>query len=130
MANAAWIALGGAIGALARFGVTSVALRWGGATFPWGTLAVNLLGSFLAGFLWAILADTVGRQRINAVFMIGVLGAFTTFSTYSLESIRLFHEGETTLALINVLANNVGALLAVVAGFSVARLLTGFSPKP
>lgn len=113
-----------------RYGVTRAALRLCGADFPWGTLAVNLIGSFMAGFLWAILADTVGRQRLNAVFIIGVLGAFTTFSAYTLESIRLFQEGQTGLALTNILANNLGALLAVLAGFVAARALTGNYGNP
>ena len=68
-----------------------------------------------------MLDETTGQQRTNAFFFIGILGAFTTFSAYALESMRLVHEGKMGLAAANVLANNVGALLAVFAGFAIAR---------
>ncbi len=113
------------MGASMRYAVSVAAFRLAGSGFPWGTLVVNILGSLLAGFAWAILGETSGQQRINALFFIGLLGAFTTFSAYSLESYRLYVDGKTSLALMNVLANNVGALLAVVAGFAMARVVLG-----
>jgi len=98
-----------------------VAFRFAGASFPWGTLVVNVAGSFLAGFVWAILDQTTGSQRAHAFFIIGMLGAFTTFSTYAIDSLRMFQEGQVGLAVTNVAANNMGALLAVVAGFAIAK---------
>ena len=71
MTQLIYIALGGAIGAVGRFGVSMVVLRYAGGGFPWGTLAVNVAGSFLAGILWAVLDQTQGTQRLHAVFMIG-----------------------------------------------------------
>ncbi|HAY36337.1 MAG TPA: fluoride efflux transporter CrcB [Bacteroidetes bacterium] len=116
-----YIVAGGAIGAGLRYAASLVAFRFVGGSYPWGTLIVNVIGSFLAGFIWAMLDETTGQQRTNAFFFIGVLGAFTTFSAYALESMRLVQEGELGLAAANVLANNVGALLAVFAGFAIAR---------
>jgi len=118
-----YIAVGGALGASLRYGVSMLALRWMGSGFPWGTLAVNVIGSLLAGFVFGFLNETTGQQRLNALFFIGLLGAFTTFSAFSLESMRLFNDGQTGLALGNVIANNVGALLAVGLGFMLARSL-------
>lgn len=116
-----YIALGGATGAGLRYAVSLVAFRLGGGEFPWGTLVVNVVGSLLAGFVWGLLDETTGQQRTNAFFFIGLLGAFTTFSAYSLDSMRLFNDNRTMMALVNVLANNIGALVAVFAGFAIAR---------
>lgn len=120
-----YVALGGALGAVLRFSVSMGMVRYMGSGFPWGTLVVNVVGSFVAGFLWSILGSTVGQQRMNALFFIGLLGAFTTFSAYSVESLRLYQDGHAMLAAVNVLANNIGALLAVVGGFMAGSLLTG-----
>ena len=68
-----------------------------------------------------MLNETTGSQRTHAFFFVGVLGAFTTFSAYALESLKLFEDGKTGLALINVIANNVGALGAVFIGFAIAK---------
>lgn len=112
-----YVAAGGALGACLRYVVSLAALRIGGSGFPWGTLAVNILGSLAAGFLWSLLFETTGRGRLQAVFLIGMLGAFTTFSAFSLETLRLWESGHAGLAAANVAANNIGALLAVAAGY-------------
>lgn len=125
MTQLVYIALGGAIGAVSRFGLSLAILRYAESGFPWGTLAVNVLGSFLAGILWAILGQTEGQQRMNALFMIGVLGAFTTFSAFSVESLRLYEDGRTMMAVANVLANNLGALAAAFGGVWAGRSLLG-----
>lgn len=116
-----YIAIGGALGAVSRFGVSMAVLRLAGSGFPWGTLVVNILGSFLAGVVWAVLGHTQGQQRLNALFLIGLLGAFTTFSAFSVESLRLYEDGKTMLTVANVLANNLGALVAVAGGFWAGR---------
>ncbi len=118
-----YVIAGGALGASLRYGVSLAAFRLGGASFPWGTLAVNIIGSFIAGFIWALLEQTTGNQRSQAFFIIGLCGAFTTFSAYALESLRMFNEGHAGLALTNVLANNTGSILAVIAGFGLAKWL-------
>lgn len=123
MVRLGYILLGGAVGAALRYGVGMLAVRWVGAHFPWGTLAVNVLGSLVAGFLWGMLGGVSPESRTHALFFIGLLGAFTTFSAYALDSLRLLQEERVAEALANVAANNLGALLAVFVGFSLARIL-------
>jgi fluoride exporter len=123
MSKLVYILAGGALGASMRYGISLLVFRVACGSFPWGTLIVNVLGSFLAGFAWAYLNQSSGPERINALFIIGMMGAFTTFSAYALESLRLFESGSINLALGNVLANNSGALLAAFAGFTLARWL-------
>lgn len=121
--NLLYVIAGGALGAALRFGVSGVAIQIGRGSFPWGTLFVNVVGSLLAGFIWGILDQASPDQRTQAFFIVGLCGAFTTFSAYALDSLRLFQENETGLAILNVLGNNVGSLLAVFAGFGLAKWL-------
>lgn len=98
------IAAGGALGALLRFWVSNGIYALLGRNFPYGTLAVNVLGSLLMGFLYVMLVDklAVGPQW-RAVLLIGLLGAFTTFSTFSMETLNLVEAGEVFKALLNIL---------------------------
>jgi len=118
-----YIALGGALGATLRYLTSVVMFKALGGEFPWGTLAVNVLGSLAAGFVWGLLGDSTGSQRTQALFFIGLLGAFTTFSAYALDSLQLVQDGQLGMASINVIANNLGAMLAAGAGYVVARAL-------
>lgn len=117
------IALGGAFGALLRYGVSGLTHRLAGASFPWGTLAVNLLGCLLIGFLWAFSEKVQLSPGVRLLVFTGVLGAFTTFSTFGLESFNLFREGEVGRGIVNILASNVLGLGCVFLGFIAARLL-------
>ena len=83
------IAAGGAIGAVLRYGVAGVVQNSMVSMYPWGTLAVNLIGSFLAGLLWALAAHTYLPPQLKTFMFIGILGGFTTFSTYMLETFHL-----------------------------------------
>lgn len=121
------IAAGGAGGALLRYGISGVAYRLLGETFPWGTLAVNLMGCFLIGLLWGISERTPLSPNASIFLFTGILGGFTTFSTFGLETFSLFRDGEVMLGLVNVLASNVAGLVAVTLGFVLARLLPGLS---
>lgn len=121
------IAGGGALGALLRYGVSGVALRLLGAGFPWGTLCANLLGCFLIGLLWVLAERVAFHPHVNPFLFTGVLGAFTTFSTYSLESINLLQDGEVLRGVLNIAVSNGLGLVAVVAGFVCAQLLIGSS---
>ncbi len=120
-----WVAAGGAVGSALRFGLSEwMAARFGGA-FPWGTLAVNVAGSCLIGVFAALaapdgvryLAGTSGR----ALLMVGVCGGFTTFSSFSLQTLALAQEGHWVAAAANVLGSVVACLIAVVAGFAVGE---------
>jgi fluoride exporter len=107
-----WIALGGALGSVARFICTEwVQARWSG--FPWGTLAVNVLGSVVIGALAALNDSEHGAMSLltRQFLLAGVLGGFTTFSSFSLQTLVLMRSGEVLLAGLNVLAS-VGLCLA------------------
>ena len=117
------VAVGGALGASARYGVSRLAVHLGLTAFPWGTWAVNLAGCFLlgVGLPWL----TGGHPRLSAFAAVGFLGAFTTFSAFSLDTLLLLQSGRIGLAALNAVGS-VGAGLALVAlGLGLARLLGG-----
>ena len=118
------IAAGGAIGAPLRY-LTSIGLaKLLGANFPYGTLTVNTLGSFLIGVLsLLILYSTDYSNELTAFFMIGFLGAYTTFSSFSLETQLLFMEKGLMLALLNIFLNVSCCLLGVYLGSLLGRAL-------
>lgn len=118
------VAAGGAAGAVCRWLLASTIQRMAGGTFPWGTFAVNALGSLLLGFLfvWLIERSTAGDVARLAV-TVGFLGAFTTFSTYSLESVRLLQEGAFGLAFGNVMGQVAVCLGLTWLGIQLARAL-------
>ena len=117
------VALGGAIGASARYLTGVAALRLMGPGFPWGTLVVNVIGSFLMGAIVIILAE-LSANRFAPLLMTGLLGGFTTFSAFSLDAVTLWERGETMQAATYVVASVVLSLAALMAGLFVARTLT------
>ena len=114
------VALGGAIGASARYLTNITATRVMGHGYPWGTLAVNVLGSFLMGVLVVVLAKK-GGNAYAPLLMTGLLGGFTTFSAYSLDAFTLFERGQLGAAAGYVLASVVLSILAIVAGILLTR---------
>jgi fluoride exporter len=119
------IALGGAAGAVARYVLDSaVSERWPSA-FPWGTLAVNLSGTLILGFLFALTIERgVLPASSRAPLMIGFLGAYTTFSTLMLESWHLVEDGAVGIAVANIVGSCVLGLVAVFIGLAIGRALT------
>ena len=117
------IAAGGAIGSVLRYGLSGMAYRLLGSTFPWGTLIVNVVGCFVIGLIWGLAERFPLRPTTNLLIFGGILGAFTTFSTYGLESINLLRDGETARAIVNIAASNLIGLLVVYLGFVLARLV-------
>ena len=120
------VGLAGLAGTLCRYWLSgAVSRRYGGA-FPAGTLAVNLLGCFAAGLLFHFMQarDAFGETARAAVF-VGLIGGFTTFSAYGLESFALLREGRPGLAALNVVASNLLGLLMVFAGYAAAKLVGG-----
>lgn len=117
------LAAGGAIGTILRYSVSGMTHRFFDSTFPWGTLSVNLAGSFVIGLLWGFFeaADLSPNAR-NFIF-IGILGGFTTFSTFALENMNLFRDGEIRLAISNLLASNILGIVLVFAGFFISKYL-------
>lgn len=120
------LAAGGAFGTLLRYLISGLAYRLLGETFPWGTLAVNLLGCFLIGLLWGLSERTPFPPNVSIFLFTGTLGAFTTFSTYGLESMNLLRDGEVMLALVNILGSNLAGLACVILGFMLARYVPAF----
>lgn len=120
------ICLAGAAGTGARFLVSGAATRIGGAGFPFGTLAVNLLGCLVVGVLMeAALESALVPRALRTALAVGFLGAFTTFSTFGYETFRLLEGGRWGAAITNVLANLVVGLLAVGVGVVLGRLMLG-----
>ena len=116
------IAIGGAAGAVTRYLVDGWVLDRTGAGFPFGTLAINLSGSFLIGILAALTIDrAVLPAEIRGPVMIGFIGAYTTFSTLMLESWRLVEAGQDVAALANVVGSVLLGLLAVAGGLILGR---------
>lgn len=118
------IALGGALGALLRFWASTAVYAWLGRQFPWGTLAVNVMGSFLMGLLAMLLLERlVSGPELRAFVLIGFLGAFTTFSTFSMETFNLLEQGDTATAMLNIAVSVVACLTATLAGVWLGRSL-------
>ncbi len=115
------VALGGAIGASARYLTSVGTMRLIGPGFPWATLAVNVAGSFLMGALVVVLAREGGTRTFGPFLMTGVLGGFTTFSAFSLDAMTLWERGQAGLATAYVLASVVLSLMAIVAGMALLR---------
>jgi fluoride exporter len=114
---------GGALGAVLRYALAGLAHGVLGETFPWGTLLVNVLGCFVIGLLWAAFEASTFSPELRIFVFAGVLGSFTTFSTFGVETFHLFRDGQIGLALVNVFGTNFACLSAVVVGFFVARFL-------
>jgi fluoride exporter len=116
------VAVGGAVGSVCRF-LTGVAVtRLAGPAFPWGTLTVNVVGSFAIGFLTELVARKLNASmEIRLLIVVGFLGGFTTFSSFSLDTMALIERGATAAALSYVLASVVISLLATFGGLAFGR---------
>jgi CrcB protein len=118
-----WIGLGSALGGMARYWCSGVMARLIGETFPWGTLFVNVLGSLIIGFI-ATLTAPDGRLFIDATtrqfIMLGLLGGYTTFSSFSLQTLALLNDGEWLYAGFNIGASVIACLVAVWLGHLIA----------
>lgn len=124
MRTAIAIAVAGAAGALARYGLDGLITRRAPSAFPWGTLAINVTGCLLLGFLFTLMTDQLTTAPwLRSAVTIGFLGAYTTFSTWSFETYRLIEDGALGLAAANALGSLVVGLLAVYVGVIGARAL-------
>ena len=116
------VALGGAVGAVARYGLSLWAVRRFGPSFPWGTLLVNLGGCFLIGWMMVLLATKPWfTEPIRLLIIAGFLGSLTTFSTFGYDTLALIDEGRLRAATISVAANLILGLTGVVLGRMVGR---------
>jgi len=117
-----WVAIGGALGSVSRFWLNGLMSEKFGATFPWGTLAINVSGSFVIGIIGALAVpegrmDSPSRQFATQFLMIGVCGGYTTFSSFSWQTLKLMQEKEWLYAGGNVLLSVVLCMIAVWLGW-------------
>ena len=115
------VMIGGALGSGARFLTSRAMIAWLGPDFPYGTLAVNLVGGLLMGLLVGILARAGGSEDWRLFVGVGVLGGFTTFSAFSLDLVTMLDRGAVAVAIGYALASVIGAAIALFAGLTLAR---------
>jgi CrcB protein len=126
MERLAWVCLGSAFGGGARYLISLAALRWLGSGFPYGTLAVNVLGSFLIGAIMGVGLTTTWISPTARLFLTtGVLGGLTTYSTFNYETLQLGADGEWLLAASNLFATVLACLAAGLLGLAFARMVIG-----
>tara|TARA_B110000238_G_C16067902_1_gene413601 strand:+ start:648 stop:1049 length:402 start_codon:yes stop_codon:yes gene_type:complete len=117
------VAIGGASGASLRFFISQLILNWLGKGFPFATLVVNISGSLLMGFLYGLIEQlNLEIQVYRTLIGIGFLGAFTTFSTFSLDTLLLFQQGDIIKAMLNIILNVTLCVLAAALGIFVVAL--------
>ncbi len=117
-----WLALAGAAGTLSRYGLTKIVLTWTGGPFPWGTWAVNILGSFAFGVFWPLAEGRMVLSPETRLFVLtGFMGAFTTFSTFVFETVNLAGEGKMALAAANLVGQSALGILALLGGLALGR---------
>lgn len=118
------LAVAGSLGTLARYGLAGMVHRIDGASFPWGTAAVNIIGCFAAGLLWTLFENrwpVTGETR--TIILVGFMGAFTTFSAFILESGELVRAAQWMLAGMNVMLQIGLGFVALYAGMTLARII-------
>lgn len=119
-----YISIGAVLGANARYWLSDWAAQKWGPTFPYGTLIINITGSLLLGLFLTLSTERfLVDPRIRLMIAVGFLGAYTTFSTYSMESFNLISHGEWLLGLLNLLGSSILGILAVGLGVALGKLL-------
>jgi CrcB protein len=125
-----WVAIGGAIGSVARFWLTELSAKWWGGEFPWGTVIANVTGSFLIGLIAALpvmgpreALGPMGRQFL----MVGIMGGYTTFSSFSLQTLTMLQHGHFSKAALNIGGSVVLCLIAVAAGYALGATVSARS---
>lgn len=123
MAKMVWLAVAGATGTLARYGLAGLVQNLSGATFPWGTAVVNIIGCFAAGLLWALFEHRITvAPDTRVIILIGFMGAFTTFSAFVLETGELVRTTEWIYAAANVALQNGLGFIALFLGIALGRM--------
>jgi CrcB protein len=122
-----WIGLGGGLGSMGRYGVSRIFAFWFGETFPWGTLVVNVSGSLLIGLLAGLTSDPNSRFLIapdmRQFLLVGICGGYTTFSSFSLQTLALMREGDMLEAGSNIVMSVIFCLMAVWLGLVLAGMI-------
>ncbi|MEZ4229338.1 MAG: fluoride efflux transporter CrcB [Polyangiaceae bacterium] len=124
--NVALVALGGSLGALARWSLGLLVSHWFGTRLPWATITVNILGSLLFGVVWAVTEPRMpGSSATRLILLTGFMGAFTTFSTYAFETAQMLRDGQFGGGLFSVLLQNGVGFAGIVLGLSLGRWIAG-----
>ncbi|MET0171828.1 MAG: fluoride efflux transporter CrcB [Agrobacterium vaccinii] len=124
MLNIALVAIGGAIGSVARYLVGVWGVKLAGPNFPWGTITVNVVGAFFIGLMVEVIARRFDASSEVRVFIVtGILGGFTTWSSFTLDAVVLFERGDLGLAAVYLLASLVVSFAAIFAGLALGRAL-------
>lgn len=128
MIGPAWVALGSALGGMARYGISGLVANRIGETFPWGTLVVNVSGALVIGTFAALVAPAgalPGDLTVRQLVIVGLCGGYTTFSSFSLQTLSLARDAQWARALGNIAASVLLCLLAVWAGFALGAFFSG-----
>ena len=121
-----FLAIAGALGSLSRYALSGIIQKAAGADFPWGTLVINALGCLIIGYIMQLALHTdIIPANVRVVVTIGFLGAFTTFSTFSYETVKLLESGILVPALLNILANVGIGLAATFSGILLGKITLG-----
>lgn len=118
-----FIGFGGAIGTIFRYLASGIDYKFSNGIFPVSTLAINLTGSFVIGLLWGFFEHLTISPSTRMFIFVGILGGFTTFSTFSLENFNLLRDGEVNIVVVNILLSNLGGILLVFAGFFLSKII-------
>ena len=125
MATILWIGLGGFLGANGRYWLGSLINRWLGTGFPWATGLINISGALAIGIIATLFADrAINNENLRLFLIVGLLGGYTTFSSYTFEAITLFQEDRWLAGIGYLIGSNVVGILACVAGVFIARIWT------
>ncbi|MCX7821630.1 MAG: fluoride efflux transporter CrcB [Brevinematales bacterium] len=117
------IFLGSGIGGVLRFSLSRFVYNFSGETFPFGTLVVNLIGCFVIGFLSGWIENRFLPSEWRMFVFVGILGGFTTFSSFGLETFNLLRNEETKYAIYNLIFTNIGGILFVIIGFLLSKII-------
>lgn len=118
------IALAGGIGSLARYWLSGLVQRASGGEFPWGTFAVNMAGCLLFGVVWSVAEERMLiSPEARSVALVGFMGAFTTYSTYTFETTQLLRDSEWALAIGNIALQNITGVVFLLLGLAIGRLV-------
>ncbi len=120
------IAAGGALGALLRFSVAHLSTKFLTPNYPWATFIVNILGAFIIGFFWGIFQRIEVSKHLKQFTLVGLIGSFTTFSTLSLDTVKLLQNGQTKAALAYLGVTNFLGLSMVILGYLSAQKIHKF----
>ena len=125
MATVLWIGIGGFLGANSRYWLGSLINRWLGTGFPWATALVNISGALLIGIIATLFADrAIDNEALRLFLIVGVLGGYTTFSSYTFEAVSMMQEDRWMAAISYLALSNLVGILACVAGVMIARIWT------